>query len=506
MAAGQMKYMPMMAAETQLLGKKKLYHGDDFPKPFVVTRCAGILFSFVYLFVLISFATLFWAILEGMVLLLQHFDVVALSWWQLPAQLIAAAYCFLLVLLLFYRFAYSRWVYYFADCTFPRSDPRNITSKPAPLEKDLGRVEHPEHMRPTLMTRWDFIKCTFLIYPMIQLYRLFGPLTKNILFKCAYRKGKQGAKIEETLATLYLETICSLQYFKEIRVEAGRKFAVFSTEYFDPVLLPKVGGGLTPIKNFSIIIDLSLNAVVAASLDGDSLTLKKAWLISVYLFEWIGHAWLHAFCMWGADTENTDPWVSWMSQISLYFNHLGGDSGLGVLAMIAKLKDYFLSEDPNFKERDYANILPFQRPFRTYERISELAEYSRFISFILETRKIFMRLLAESDVEDVFRSMDPEAHFAIVVHSIDHWSFNQICDRWENMYHYMYDEPQAEAGIDYHVISSTTFLARALADDWPKIFDVFIRQAPLKFYQLFYEKARQVDTELAWNMQCCIVK
>merc|ERR1711881_705892 len=198
------------------------------------------------------------------------------------------------------------------------------------------------------------------------------------------------------------------------------------------------------------------------------------------------------------------PFVAKMLVCSYYFNHLGGDGGVSLFC-----KTFGLDWDP----MEYSSQVPMQRAMRPYERLRELLPYSRFCAFLYHARETFNGMLKDPEyaqtLEGPNNNLDPEGHFIVTaVHSLDHWQLNRIFSVAPGRLLLFEQSAGGRPGkdIDYKALGKLCYTLLALSDDWPKLFDVYLRQAPHPFYKHFYQEASKLDGELAWHMQGCMIK
>lgn len=478
--------------------------GTVFPKPFKLTKYAGLLVLVIIIFIIWAIGFIIcelWRVVWD--LMSDHFGVDFDP--GKPVRDLVGFAGMAVAYMLFMVYYTCRWKTYFRH--LPDEESHNHCSRdPLPIESPERKTANLS-MRPTKIALRGYLWCMHVVWPFFVVSVVFK-LMYSWMVRRAYKFGLlQKADASKALAEFYLETTAGLGFFTEITDDDddGHPMAHFTSSFFDPVQFPIVGGGMRQTKALETKIDLTSMEAVAVSLDGAPLSIEQGLLLLMHLYVWQCHAWLHALAMWGCDKSHQIPWVANMSTYSYFFNHLGGDGGIGVMA-----EAVHVDWDP----MEFSQKAPMQRPLRPYDRLRDLLPYSRFGTFITLAHEIFMTLLSEPEFAKAFSGLDSEGHFiASVVHSLDHFEFQKIFGPPSKLLLCHWDGPNqasvtsTETGdIHYKLIGALCRMGFALSDDWPKLFNVYIRQAPHPFYQRFYAEVSKFDPELAWHMQGCMIK
>ena len=475
----------------------------DFPKPLKLSKCAG------YLLLLSLLSS--WA---G-VLTLCYLSLLLGLGCKLTACVVTSL-ATPLALLIYVWTSYVRWKTCFVHL-HDRDDRRNITFGKYPTEADLGVVDTAISMRPTRMEFSDYLWCALCISPFFGAHAYYS-IASMAGVKWLYWLGCiETASAAEILATFFLESSTAIFWFDRIQ-DGGcgahqAAIAVFTSDFYgDEVEVPKVGGGLVALQRLQVRVDLKQRRAIDASCGGRPISCEDCLLVVMYLALWKGHAHVHGLATWGVDTKATDAWLARMSVCSLYFNHLGGDGGA---------VHWKSAVNSDIEPLDLPSKLPFQRPGRDFGRLEQLLPYSRFLSFVDASSTIFFRLLKEQKQQhggpetassaEAFAAMDPMAHYhATFLHSLDHWMLHRAFDEKGKLALLFRGNRRSsrEEGeeADFRTMSDLSTFAFAISDDWPKLFSVYMRQSSHPFYRRVYEECLELDPELAFHVQCCIIK
>jgi len=131
----------------------------------------------------------------------------------------------------------------------------------------------------------------------------------------------------------------------------------------------------------------------------------------------------------------------------------------------------------------------------------KLVPHSRFLSFIEKLRPIFVNLMSLPEYHDDFAGIDPDAHFVCtVVHSLDHQLAGHYFTQSQSIALFLQSQ-RSVAKTSLDDTSSWIGFASCLTSDFPKLFEVYMRNSPTTFYRRVYKEAAQIDPELAWHMQ-----
>jgi len=63
-----------------------------------------------------------------------------------------------------------------------------------------------------------------------------------------------------------------------------------------------------------------------------------------------------------------------------------------------------------------------------------------------------------------------------------------------------------EGEVDLEAMCWINIVGWILSDDFPKCFTAFMRNSRNPFHEEMYKLAKSHDPELAWNLECAIIK
>ena len=383
-------------------------------------------------------------------------------------------------------------------------------------------------MRPLRMSLGQYLFWHHRIQPPFKVWAGYCLFICNPSMTRAYKAGraKPAHAADAKLGVFMLETTCFL-WFKGAVEEGGRLIGRFSSEHLGPVRTLKDRKGFHDIRKIEVWVDLGTRVAVRAAFDDVKIKISRAFTQIVWLMSTQGHAWLHAVSTWAFMPKHDNKFVRFMGCASLFFNHLGFDGGLPAIARMTKRADIITGGNPRselfkdvlpYKDEEYL-CGPFQAPvppfFGTPLSVAILP-FSRFAAFAQLLFPEFMRLLDEEP--DPITASPLALFFATVLHCTDHWSFAKMFNYAKEDYAtalaavddaklggFNPGEPQ----LDYTTLGLGAAITLGLTEDWPKVFPVYFRDPPAhapKFYRRVYEFARQLDPELAYHLQACIIK
>ncbi len=134
--------------------------------------------------------------------------------------------------------------------------------------------------------------------------------------------------------------------------------------------------------------------------------------------------------------------------------------------------------------------------------IVELSPHSQFINFICLTRGKFLRMFTKySDEFKNIKRRHAEAVFVgSVIHSLDHYNMSRFIPDFMML---------NTKSTDFSSMQDTTRIVRScFVDDLPFVGLLFrhkMKRSSIAFYREFHAFARQIDSELANEMDVCIV-
>eukprot|EP00594_Rhizosolenia_setigera_P019149 CAMPEP_0178978970 /NCGR_PEP_ID=MMETSP0789-20121207/25532_1 /TAXON_ID=3005 /ORGANISM="Rhizosolenia setigera, Strain CCMP 1694" /LENGTH=360 /DNA_ID=CAMNT_0020668923 /DNA_START=561 /DNA_END=1640 /DNA_ORIENTATION=- len=299
---------------------------------------------------------------------------------------------------------------------------------------------------------------------------------------------KKPLNVEKLIATLLLEQTQAIHYYAKTKEDniAGFFFADFP-------YVENEGCTYKVADLFTVDIDLDKKVFVKAKLDDETLTASET--LTLLWFNTIAaqHVKLHALANWGVNPapevkavnpqlhRNSIPFFTTISDslVSKVISTLGK-------AWVCYLKDGTPETFVEcFKHGIRDNI--WQHP-----NIEELAKYSRFVTFIVKTRAVFISEFAK--YKDDFPGVHGEAMFVgTVLHSLDHslMDWNLQDPLWLDV-----DHPRFGMMAEIGRVVKVGFVS-----DLPYImFSKRFKDHGHPFYESVYKKAAKFDKLLADTM------
>eukprot|EP00594_Rhizosolenia_setigera_P006208 CAMPEP_0178939640 /NCGR_PEP_ID=MMETSP0789-20121207/335_1 /TAXON_ID=3005 /ORGANISM="Rhizosolenia setigera, Strain CCMP 1694" /LENGTH=365 /DNA_ID=CAMNT_0020618529 /DNA_START=561 /DNA_END=1659 /DNA_ORIENTATION=+ len=306
---------------------------------------------------------------------------------------------------------------------------------------------------------------------------------------------KKPLNVEKLIATLLLEQTQAIHYYAKTKEDniAGFFFADFP-------YVENEGCTYKVADLFTVDIDLDKKVFVKAKLDDETLTASET--LTLLWFNTIAaqHVKLHALANWGVnpapEVKAVNPQLHRNSIITILYNYFGFTCFKGYFDTWKSMG--LLSEGWNpetfvecFKHGIRDNI--WQHP-----NIEELAKYSRFVTFIVKTRAVFISEFAK--YKDDFPGVHGEAMFVgTVLHSLDHslMDWNLQDPLWLDVDHPRFGM-MAEIGrvVKVGFVSDLPFI----------MFSKRFKDHGHPFYESVYKKAAKFDKLLADTMDTCIIK
>eukprot|EP00930_Biecheleria_cincta_P042517 TRINITY_DN2925_c1_g2_i1.p1 TRINITY_DN2925_c1_g2~~TRINITY_DN2925_c1_g2_i1.p1 ORF type:complete len:668 (-),score=95.90 TRINITY_DN2925_c1_g2_i1:78-2081(-) len=405
------------------------------------------------------------------------------------------------------------------------------TQKECPIlshDLPLGTLEPtPMSMRPLYMSWLSYMWCMHVIYVPFMVKAGYTLLIRG---PRAFKKVRSGAAspnltVGQAFGKFMLET-SAFMWFKKIEETNGVLLGYFSSQHLGPIRTLLVKEGTHDMQNIEIWVDLKERTVVRASIDGLDFMLCKVFFLIAFIFTGQSHAWLHSVCTWALAPEADDYFIRKMSVCTMFFNHLGFDFGLPQASAQSGREEFLTGGNPRsdqFEDElpylDEIMLLgPFQaapQNFFTPELAGKLVPYSRFCAFAYLLYKPFMALF-EAEAVKICDSAEA-CFYHTVLHCTDHWSFSQMFNLSPNDLAnlvvaieeaknagYAENEPK----IDYVALEPGLCTTLGLTDDFVKSFNVYHRDSPsnIRLFRKIYEIAKPLDPELAYHLQCCIIK
>lgn len=521
------KSKPTMAELMQDVPQKPLLKkSSNFPQPLVTYRICGFL-TWLSIFAILAFAGF------GLQYAVRYFAL-DLAQWQMYAVFLSPTILLNVYLL---HSAYSGWKQYFSEL------PRKIDSKECGLNNTLPQntlEAVPMSMRPIRMSLWQFIQIEYMLYLPFGLHFAYGVLWFYInswRFYLGCVKPKFAPA--RLLGHFLLETTCFF-WFKGFTDPKKPHLALFSTKAWGPIrtLGFHQANHILDIDEIKVWVNVknktAEKAFVSTNSGSFKIKLHRAACLVVATMGTQGHAWLHAVSTYAMDPQHENNWLRTMSLVSLFFNHMGLDGGLPLIAKRIGRPDWIQSG--SLRGYEVADKLPLwdqnnmAGPFmaavpRFYgtELADQLMPYSRFCAFTNLLYPSFMSIHAktlavEQDCQSSPVATEPVAlFFQSVLHALDHWNMSQTFT-WTGGAHASWldirrqvvadncEYDDGEPRIDYKGLADSAAWVLVLTDDFPHMANVYAHNSPVYFYRQLYQKAILLDPELAYNLQCCIIK
>lgn len=313
-------------------------------------------------------------------------------------------------------------------------------------------------------------------------------------------KIKECEDMEGLIAIFCLEQTQVINYFaktkegSELGNIAGFFFADFP--YVDNDLNYKVA------DLFAVDIDLDTKKFVKAKLDDMDLTASETLILLWFNTIAAQHVKLHALANWGINQsmalEETNPFLRQNSVVTAIYNYFGYSTFSGFLETWEK--QGLLSDGWSGEEQPL--IKCFNHGIRDgigqHVNIVDLVPHSRFVSFVVKVRMIFMDQFHKH--KHLFPGVDGEAFFVgTILHSLDHtlMDWNLPDPLWLDV-----DSPRFGKMAEMGRIVRVGFV-----QDVPFLyFNKRFKGSKHPFYKAVYDKAAKIDKELADNMDTCIIK
>jgi hypothetical protein len=414
--------------------------------------------------------------------LLEHFT-------NYPA--VAAVVLYAFEWLLYLCFSLYLWRTTFAH--LPHEDAaENVTSGSPPRLPDMEQGM-PTTLRPTRISFMQHLWCMHMHFPFFALDSLSQTARLNILRILNYLGLVRVTPAGELLASLLLETTMSWWFDLQVSDPSGALYAHFSSKPFGQLTVPG-----REIEVIEIIVDVHARKAVKAkivdvhSANAVTISIEEALHIATFVAVTAAHIWLHAYSQYGTSLKSPCPFVSRMSLVTIFHNSLGQEAVENTLIpMLAES-----GQESRF----------FTTAMMGDDKWSELVRHSRFLSFIQKLRPVFLNLMSLPEYRCDFANIDPHAHFVCtVVHSLDHQLAGHYFTQSQSI-SFFFQKQSVEAGTNLDATGNFVEFAAGLTSDFPKLFEVYMRNSPVEFYRRVYKEAAIIDSELAWHMQCCIVK
>lgn len=310
---------------------------------------------------------------------------------------------------------------------------------------------------------------------------------------------KENDDIEGLIATFCLEQTLVINYFAKTKKDSqlGNVAGFFFADF------PYVDNNLDyQVANlFAVDIDLDTKKFVKAKLDDMDLTASDTLILLWFNSFATQHVKLHAMANWGTNShmslDETNPFLRRNSVVTSIYNYFGYTSFSTFFDTWEKqgLLSKGWSEKAGFIKCVNHGV---KDGIGQHGNIIDLVPYSRFVSFVVKVRSIFMDQFAK--YKHLFPGIDGEALFVgTILHSLDHtlMEWNLPDPLWLDI-----DNPKFGKMAELGRIVRVGFV-----QDVPFLyFNRRFKGSDHPFYKAVYEKAVKIDKGLADMMDTCIIK
>lgn len=255
---------------------------------------------------------------------------------------------------------------------------------------------------------------------------------------------------------------------------------------------------------FAIDIDLRTKTMVHAKLDDEVITATQAMILCSWYTVGPQHVKLHSLANWAVNTDaslkSVNPFFRRNSVVTIMYNYFGFSgfsSGMIPLFVCLGLLGTKWGKYEGGKANQDCFRAGIINGISHHSQILELMPHSRFISFVVKARKIFLAEFYKH--KSLFPGTHGEALFVgTVLHSIDHLQFEMNLDPiW-------LDRQDEKYGM---VASLTVMVSAGFTSDLSGLyFHKRFKGSSHPFYESVYRKCAKIDKLYADNMDTCIIK
>jgi len=327
----------------------------------------------------------------------------------------------------------------------------------------------------------------------------YGLKIRLYLIKIGILKTPATKDIEGLVATLCLEQSQAIHYFATTK--KGSKLGNIAGFFFSDFPYIDNDMNFRVADLFAVDIDLDTKKFVKAKMDDIDLTVSDTLILLWFNTIAAQHVKLHATANWGINQHDSlkkvNPFLRRNSVVTAMYNYFG----YSIFSLFIKSweKDSLLSEGWNEKGL-FLQCLNhgIKEGIGQHGNITDLVPYSRFVSFVVKVRAIFIAEFAKH--KELFPGIDGEALFVgTILHSLDHtlMEWNLPDALWLDTSNPKFGK-MAEMG---------RIVRAGFVQDIPLVyFEKRFKGSKHPFYKSVYEKAAKIDKKLADNMDTCIVK
>ena len=337
----------------------------------------------------------------------------------------------------------------------------------------------------------DFLMAYTMIVPSVILLQVSG-MCRMTLRKWLHAKGMLSATpcdYEREVGRLCLESMQAVHFL--CFTDEDKTIARFAWNNFETV---DTRLQLSIASLFTVDINVKTRSMERAMLDNRPLAAPEVFILINFNTTAHSHPKVHALANWGVNPQITDPFVRWMSVVTVMYNYFGYTTftqiidiwrGLGLVRFdFSKTLDCFR--------------LGLEEGIQPHGDIRKLMPHSSLVDFVVKIRNAFLNMF-NSHKRD-FATIDGEALFAgTVLHSLDHEMY--VTNLRDVLW---LDDCHPEFGFMAEVVQVT---GAAFTADLPLLpFNCKFHQATHPFYQKVYEHARSIDPWFADRLDTCIIR
>jgi hypothetical protein len=326
----------------------------------------------------------------------------------------------------------------------------------------------------------------------LAIERTITTLVRKKLFRMGWIK-MTACNYSVIVANLLLETSLVI-YFTHLEERNHQTFAFFYWSKFP--LFTNNGDVKTPMEELKITINLTTRECTESFLGTQSLSMLDTVVLLTFNEIFISHPRVHAYGNWATNTAHSNPFIRKMSIITSVYNYFGFTTFPWTTRIFQAMG--LASHDMKNVKKAITAGLDISVPSHT--QIHKLQKYSAYVSFILKTRSVFLRIF--NNFPSYFYGIDGEALFiATVLHSLSHSQLVEIIHEplW------LIEDNKTAA---YACISECAQLAlNGYSHSLPLlVFNRYYNNCPHPFFAEVYKEVCTFNKHMANGMETCIIK
>ena len=395
----------------------------------------------------------------------------------------------------FILYLYINWKVYFEKY---RVDRRNSLWKPPFYDTKPQFIVGNEWGRTRLkfdhvyVSFNDFLRTSYLILPNTFCLGIFGTikiLVRGLIIQyLGMLKPKSTYRHTKVVYNLMMESVSNLGNFSHLEGDV----AVFKFENFSWI---SNTGTYFKSKLFQVKINLNLQTMEKAEVDGKGLTVEETMILAWWHTITCGHEKIHAVANWGIDVNSSIPLVKHNSIATVIYNYMGFNGFLFVLKLYYWTK--CLSAD-NSKAFQSCTLNNLKNGIQDHRQLVLLKSHSNIAKFVLDFSEEFKKIFLKNKQD--FPGMDWHSLFTgTVLHSIDHtMAEKNLPDP------FLLRQSHSTFG---NIARIGQFVRMAFVTDLPMV--LFTRKAKdvkSGFYCDIYTAAKRINPTFADMIDICIIK